>query len=77
MLVEASPLTMSQRRALRLLAQRSSLTSRELARTIAVTRSYAGALLGALERAQLARGELIGGGELRYVLTEAGELALA
>jgi len=76
-LVEAAPLTRSQARALRLLGQRGSLTSRELARAMAVTRSYAGSLLGALERAELARGELIGGGQLRYALTGAGEHALA
>jgi len=77
MLVEAPPLTASQIRALRLLGQRRSLTSRELARAIDVTRSYAGSLLSGLERVALARGELIGGGELRYVLTDAGALALA
>ncbi len=59
-------LTRSQAQALRLLSERGSLTSRELADLMGLTRSYAGSLLTRLERAELAYGELIGGGEIRF-----------
>ncbi len=65
------PLTRSQAQALSLLAERGSLTSRELADLMGLTRSYAGSLLTRLERAELAHGELIGGGEIRFTPSEA------
>jgi DNA-binding MarR family transcriptional regulator len=64
------PLTRSQLHALSLLTERGSLTSRELADLMGLTRSYAGSLLTRLERNELARGELIGGGEIRFTPSE-------
>lgn len=73
MFLDASTLTRSQTRALALLNERGSLTSRELADLMGLTRSYAGSLLSGLERAELAYGELIGGGEIRFMAIEATE----
>ncbi len=70
-LLDGLRLTRSQLRALALLTERGSLTSRELAHLMDLTRSYAGSLLTGLERAQLAHGELIGGGEIRFVPNDA------
>jgi len=69
MILDRSTLTRSQARALDLLVARGSLTSRELASLMGLTRPYAGSLLTGLERAALAQGELIGGGEIRFVLS--------
>ena len=66
MLLDSLSLTRSQLRALALLTERGSLTSRELADLMGLTRSYAGSLLTGIERADLADGELIGGGEIRF-----------
>ena len=69
-LLDGLRLTRSQLRALALLTERGSLTSRELADLMDLTRSYAGSLLAGLERAHLAYGELIGGGEIRFTPNE-------
>lgn len=70
MFLDGLRLTRSQLRALALLTERGSLTSRELADLMGLTRSYAGSLLTGLERAHLAHGELIGGGEIRFMPNE-------
>jgi DNA-binding MarR family transcriptional regulator len=66
-------LTRSQKRAHILLNEHGSLTSRELAEFMGLTRSYAGSLLTGLERAELAHGELIGGGEIRFTPSESAQ----
>ena len=68
MFLDGSSLTPSQARALAQLQAHGSLTSRELSELLGLSRSYAGSLLSALERASLATGELIGGGEVRFWL---------
>jgi hypothetical protein len=66
--LDGSSLTPSQARALAQLRLHGSLTSRELSEQLGLSRSYAGSLLSALERASLATGELIGGGQVRFSL---------
>jgi len=66
--LDGSSLTPSQARALAQLRTHGSLTSRELSQLLGLSRSYAGSLLNQLERASLATGELIGGGEVRFSL---------
>jgi len=68
MMFDGSSLRRSQARALELLQTHGSLTSRELSELMGLSRSYAGSLLSQLERAELAYGELIGGGEIRFSL---------
>ena len=71
MFLDGSSLTPSQSRALAQLRAHGSLTSRELSELLGLSRSYAGSLLSQLERASLANGELIGGGEIRFTLAVA------
>ena len=77
MFLDGSSLTPSQARALAQLRAHGSLTSRELSELLGLSRSYAGALLSQLERASLATGELIGGGQVRFSLAVAPDAVSA